>query len=83
MLARWHMPIQVPPIDFEYGGGNAIEHVTIVGHHDQATSEGCKSFLKELDSLKIEVVGWLVEDHAIPLGHKELSKCNPLALAPR
>ncbi len=70
-------------VDLEHLVRDAVEHVTVVGHEEQAAREGGQPFLEVGDGVEVEVVGRLVEDEGIPLACEQRGERDALLLPAR
>jgi hypothetical protein len=79
--------VALAPVELEHLGRHPVEHVAVVGHHDEAPAEGGEVLLEPADGVEVEVVGRLVEDEEVglaALGREEgPGQRDPLRLPPR
>ena len=71
------------PIHLHDAPGHPIEHVAVVGHQHQGAAEATQIALQPLDPVGIEVVGGLIEQQHIRIGHQGGRQGHPLAIPPR
>ncbi len=70
------------PIHFHDPPGHPIEHVAVVGHQHQGPLETAQIALQPLDAIGIEVVGGLIQQQHIRIGHQGGRQGHPLAVSP-
>ena len=74
-----HIPVTA--IDLEHLGGDAVEHVAVMGDQHQTASESGQAILEPGDGIDVEVVGRLVEDQQVDLLDEHHRQSHPLGLA--
>ena len=77
------MEVRRAAVDLEHLVRDAVEHVTVVGHEQQAAAERGQPFLEVRDGVEVEVVGRLVEDQRIPLAGEQRGERDALLLPAR
>ena len=70
-------------VDLEHLVRDAVEHVTVVRHEEQATRERGQPFLEVGDRIEVEVVRRLVEDEGVPLAREQRGQRDALLLPAR
>src|SRR5581483_2734750 len=70
-------------VELQDAGGDAVEHVAVVGHQDQTAPMAGQPLLQPGDGVEVEVVGGLVEDQQVRLGDQQPGQRHPLGLAAR
>ena len=82
------VPVAPVPVDAEVAGVQVDDHradpieedPVVTGHHDDSRQPG-QERLQVVDRLLVEVVGRLVEDHAVGSAHDQRRERQPAALA--
>ena len=70
-------------VELEHLGRDPVEHVAVVGHQDQPAPERGQAVLEPGDGVDVEVVGGLVEDEQVAVGHQRAGQRDPLGLTAR
>ena len=70
-------------VDLEHLVGDAVEHVAVVRHEEQAARERGQPLLEVGDGVEIEVVGRFVEDEGVPVASEQRGERDPLLLPAR
>ena len=69
------------PIHLHDPAGDPIEHVAVVGHQHQGAGEAPEVALQPLHPVGVEVVGGLIQQQHVGLGHQGCRQGHPLAVA--
>ena len=72
---------QLPAVEFNDAGGDPVQEGTVVGDGDHTALEVDQQLFQPLDGVEVEVVGGLIEQQYVGLGHQRLGQGDTLARA--
>ena len=75
--------VAVTAVELEHPSGDAIQEVAVVGDQDQAAAVLGEAVLEPGDRVDVQVVGRLVQDEQVGLGHQRPGQRDPLGLSAR
>ena len=64
----------------DHAVAHPLEHVAVVGHHDQRADPAVEEVLQRREGLDVEVVGRLVEEQDVGPGHQQPDELQPAPL---
>ena len=76
---RTGVAAQHAAVELHDAAGHGVDEGTVVGDEDQRATPVLQQVLQPLDGVQVEVVGGLVEQEHIGLGHQGLCQGHPLA----
>ena len=68
-------------VEFDDHRAHTIEEESVVSHHKQCLVASRQKALKPFNHLKVEMVGWFVENEQVGFCDEHICQCHPLLLS--